>query len=454
MRYALAAAGGALALAFAIRWIRARRRNPAQVTPFSIAIVVAALLLVLAGHHAFSPPFDDESWRLIAAQSFLEDIDFDLSNQYSDETWRSFRDAGPSYFTDHARDSRRALAENPGTYYSTHAVGFPILIAPFLAAGQPFGLWAARFASVLPIVALSALLAGLLFRVLRAEGLSDAAAFDAVILFAATAPFGFFGVHLWPEWPAALAGLWSFDRLRRPNGTALEAAAVAAATFAPALFHERFAFQSFPLCLWALVRYARRPAALMAYLVTAFTVGSAVLADFLVRQDAHTWHILGEVKVNYPTLRKEPFFGIGPLFDSEKLIRRIIGPVSGIIVYCPWLLLLLRRGALRGAALPALACASLLSFTILISNFESGPLGRYWAAPLPFLLILAARSNGLDDRLTRILLALGGAKAAILLLFPVACHDAVFANHVAREMGRSAPAFEAVIRPVVLLLLG
>jgi hypothetical protein len=450
VRYLLAGGAGIAIVALcAVAFVRLRR-EASPLTPRRLFLFALIVLVPLSFHHALSPPFDDEAWRLMVVESLLSDLDADLSDEYLEESWRSFRKDGNAFFVEFAAASRIALREDPGSFFPIHAVGFPVVIAPFYAAGGLFGMLGGRWFATIPVVLSGALLLSLLYRVLIAEGLAHRQAVEWSVLFFSCAPILFFSVHLWPEVPAALAGLWVFDRLRRNSGSPGEAAAVAMATCAPSLLHFRYALLALPLFLWALAAYRKSPAALFAYCGSGLCVGLAVIASYSVCFDTHTWRIFHEVGLVHPTTRGQSFFSLAPLLNVPRTIARILAPPTGIVFYAPWLILLATPGVRLKGARPALLTTSLLAFTILISNFESGPLGRYWVTTLPFFLI-AATSPTQSEKLFRFVFLISLAKGLIMVFLPVACHDSLLAARLSAEL-QARFGFRAISEFLFILL--
>lgn len=365
---------------------------------------VAALGLLLVGAltaiQAGNVPWDDESVRLMTVESLVRDGDIDVSNQRLSNAWRSFRLETISHFeTENNQLVGGITRSKPGPLYTGTATGSDILAAigyaiPAWLDAHPYFL---RFGAALPMALAAALLPALLVRTLLFGGASRDHALLAAGVLATSPPYLFFTGRLWPEWPAALALLYSVS-LASPNNeksSTSRATALGLAIGSLALLHFRFAVPALAVAVVAItirIRNStyREAAILIGVLLLCATVASL---DFVGRRyDSSSLAIMRES--NYPFLldRRAPQ-------TFEGLLTVAIGyliPPGGPLTYTPWIALTLPF--LMLASIPSTgrfaALAAVVSLAVFLIGMRippSGPLGRYFVVLLPLLLLSLPR---------------------------------------------------------------
>jgi hypothetical protein len=201
---------GALTLRAAWQRIRAVRGHHTTVFPAAAAVIALASLLLyggiawrFAGSGLF--PGGDEPHYLVLAQSLWRDHDFKIENNHArGDTFEYYRQPLQPHYLERGRD---------GEIYSIHPVGLAILAAPIYGAG---GYWAV----VAFIVACAAAAAtGLWLAALRLTGSAGAATL-AWVGAAATAPFVFNSITVYPEIPAAACAITAYLIATRRGGIA------------------------------------------------------------------------------------------------------------------------------------------------------------------------------------------------------------------------------------------
>ena len=191
---------GALTLRAAWLRIGAARRGRAFVFPMAAAsVVVAGLLLYggvawrFAGSGLF--PGGDEPHYLVLAQSLWRDHDFKIENNHArGDTLEYYRLPLRPHYLERGRD---------GEIYSIHPVGLALLAAPIYAAGGYWGVVAFL------VLCAAGAAAGLWVAARRLTG-SGGAATLAWIGAAATAPFVFNSITVYPEIPAAACAMAAY----------------------------------------------------------------------------------------------------------------------------------------------------------------------------------------------------------------------------------------------------
>ncbi len=411
---AAAAFLGAMALG---AWPLVRRLDAEPGRRAQWAGMLAVVALFFAMHHAFSPPWDDESRRLVAVQSLLSDGDLDLADEYGAETWRSFRNDGPAFFTSAATTIRNRLADHPAPFYPRYAVGYTVLLAPLYGAGALLHPGLGRLLATLPGIACSAVSFLLLVAALVDRGLDERRARRVAAAFALSAPWLFFAVHLWPEPIAGAAALWVI--VRKHPQEAMAAAAVGAVVGALPLLHFRYAFLSAPLFLVAAWPLSRRPALLLILAGAAALPIAAATLSYVVSCDHTTWEIWATIDHRAAPGSRLGAFTASRLLDPALLIERIVWPPAGVLCLVPVLALGWRRVAWTWAW-PALP----MVIAILAFDYSSGPLARFWS---PLLPLLAAALYPVRGRswLPGLLLGFGAAVGLVTGLNPWLCSDAM-----------------------------
>jgi hypothetical protein len=165
---------------------------------------LAAYVVLLSGAVAPSQPFTgDEPHYLLAAHSLVSDGDINLADDYAKREYGAFY-AG--LLKPHAREGRKG----PGFLYSKHFPGVSAIALPLYALGRAAGARGAVLVAVsrLPLAALSALLASLLFLFLSDLVRRRGVALAGWALFALASPFLFFSALIYSEVPPALISLF------------------------------------------------------------------------------------------------------------------------------------------------------------------------------------------------------------------------------------------------------
>jgi hypothetical protein len=152
--------------------------------PGILPMVTLTLIFVAASLRAV--PTGDEPHYLIITQSVLRDGDFDLRNNYQHQDYRE-------YYPDSIPDPH--IIERGAHWYPVHAIGLPLIAAPFFAAAGRPGV----------VVLLSILtVAGLrvLWSVLRLAGFRAPVAGLTTMVAALTLPVAVMAGQVFPEVPA------------------------------------------------------------------------------------------------------------------------------------------------------------------------------------------------------------------------------------------------------------
>lgn len=192
----------------------------------------AAIVLFGAGALALQSrlPAGDEPHYLVITQSLLSDGDLRIENNH-------LRGEYFPYFSGELRPDYLQRGQN-GQIYSIHAPGLPVVLAPaFALGGYP--------ASVVMMIALSALGVGLLWTTVWRLTTSASAAWLAAGGWALGAPAYFHAFTIYPDGLGAvgtIGGLWLLVRLERGPELSRRALAGAGATLAALPWlHTRFA---------------------------------------------------------------------------------------------------------------------------------------------------------------------------------------------------------------------
>jgi len=199
---------GALTLRAAVLRISAARK--VHTTLFgSVAAVVALAGLLLYGGVAWRFagsglfPGGDEPHYLVLAQSLWRDHDLKIENNHArGDTLEYFRLPLPPHYLERGRD---------GEIYSIHPVGLAIVAAPIYAAGGYYGVVAFL------VCCAAGAAAGLWLAALRLTGSATAATL-AWVGAAATAPFVFNSITIYPEIPAAACAMAAYLLATRRRG--------------------------------------------------------------------------------------------------------------------------------------------------------------------------------------------------------------------------------------------
>ena len=169
-----------------------RHRSMPPVLIFALTLFITAGSCWVA---ASTPPWDDESLRLMILHSLVEDGDINLANDYRDETWRAFRAPTGSFFEDMAGRFREAIIRtNADELYPFYAPADAVLNLPGFHMARlifPESRLAARLGARLTVWLAAAALIALFYRRMLAARLApeDALLVSAAMLFA---PMHFF----------------------------------------------------------------------------------------------------------------------------------------------------------------------------------------------------------------------------------------------------------------------
>jgi hypothetical protein len=410
-------------------WIFARKLDgDSEPRAGRVGVLLAMILAALAVQQVYSPPFDDESMRLMATLSFGTDGDFDLRDEYRAESWHAFRERGPAYFIDFADKVRHAIKSDHRPFFPYHSAGFAVVIWPGFAVGSLIDPRVARLGAGVPILASAVALAVLLVRVLCDTGYAPRMARRLVAVFALSAPPLFHGVHLWPEPLAALAGTWIVSVVMRKDGTRLSAMAVGAVlAFLPHM-HFRYAFLSMTLAVVVLIWM--RPFRWGWVIAGGILPGFVLIANMAIRNHPYTWSILWKIGYAFPAAMGLPDFAASRLMDLPLVMNRVFAAPAGLLLYMPVLFVFSSRG--NSLRRPLLLAASGTIVATLGYAVASGPVARFWVPILP-LLFLASLPRERVSRLWTGLATLGVAKGILLCSVPVLCHDALFAKSLAER---------------------
>ena len=179
-----------------------------DVRPGGVAVVALAGLLLyggvawrFAGSGLF--PGGDEPHYLVLAQSLWRDHDFKIENNHArGDTLEYFRLPLQPHYLERGRD---------GEIYSIHPVGLAIVAAPIYAAGGYYGVVAFL------VCCAAGAAAGLWLAALRLTGSARAATL-AWVGAAASAPFVFNSITVYPEIPAAACAMAAYLIATRRGG--------------------------------------------------------------------------------------------------------------------------------------------------------------------------------------------------------------------------------------------
>lgn len=237
-----------------------------------LAAVAAASLLPL-----WPEPGGDEPHYLLAARSILVDGDLDLAADYAEGRYAPFWEQGLL-----APHTKPGLV--PGSRFSTHGFGYPLLLAlPLALGGDADGAVVARSMQIL----LYALFAALLFELVRAVG-GAAAGRSGTLAAVLLGPLVFAPLALFPELPVMLLALLAYLLAREPARQGRVLAAGMAIAILPWI-----AMKTILLALaLAAVGVARAPAPLRRVVIPRLLAPVAVSAAV---HAALTWRLYGTV---------------------------------------------------------------------------------------------------------------------------------------------------------------
>lgn len=190
--------GGVLLGALPAAW-RLLALGPVKRPEVAVAALTFALGAALVP--SWPAPQGDEPHYLVVAHSIVFDGDLDVGNDYLERVFEPYH---PGYLSPHHRPGLE-----PGSRYSMHGVGYPLLLAPAYAVGSAVS---PRFAYGLPRlmqVGFLALFAVVLMRLVR-RFLDDRAAAPGALALVLLSPTIFAPLHLFPEMPAMLCAAGGF----------------------------------------------------------------------------------------------------------------------------------------------------------------------------------------------------------------------------------------------------
>ncbi len=171
---------------------------------FILALVVFNFgsVLMKKGGISFS---GDEPHYLLITHSLLQDGDFNLSNNYTNQDYSAYMPEGVKL------DVHLA----PGTDgYSMHSPGVSILLLPFYALGTLFSKSVLFYFVRFGMSVFGALLSLQIFLYARQEWKKEKIAWVLWIVFLSTSPIFFYSLHIYPEIILALFSLTIFRMLR------------------------------------------------------------------------------------------------------------------------------------------------------------------------------------------------------------------------------------------------
>ena len=314
---------------------------------------VAALLVysLLVPAMAKTHTDGDESFYLLLTESIVRDFDFDLANQYADQ---SRSETG-------RRDLRPQLGDPTGPngeQYSRHEPFLSLLLVPgYLIAGLG--------GTLATIAFFAAFLVRSTIRFLEEEGIDEATVRIVFPFFAFGPPIVFYAARIWPEVPAAfffVEGLRGV-RHRRPQRWV-------AALLGLALLKLRFVLVAAPLATRAMMRSRR---GLIAALLI---IALPLVVLWLISGSATNVHSVGELFA--------PGTG-GPLHGFFGLI---LDGAAGITFQAPFFLLGLFamtrwRDMPDGFRVGLVASLLYIVFLIPRSEWHGG-----WSPPLRYIVFL------------------------------------------------------------------
>ncbi len=338
---------------------------------------ITALLLYLAIVPAMlrTPIDGDEPFYVLAAESMLQDRDFDLSNQYRDPrtsvTGRT--DLGPQ------------LGDPVGSHgelYSRHPPLLPLLLIPGIAiAGLP--------GAIAVIAIFGALLVRSTLNLLEDEGISRETQRLVFPFFAFGPPVLFYAARIWPEVPAAFLFVEALRGVRDRRAQRWLPAVVALG-----LLKLRFALVGLPLVLIGMGRDRRSiwrrggssftRVALRALLMVAVVVVPMLVA-WLIHGNPLNVHAARELLPWSPKLYLIGSFGL--LVDgSSGLLFQAPFYLLGILAIMRW------RSMPEAFRMGCLAALLYLFYLVPRSEWHGGwsPALRYVVIFTPVLALGAA----------------------------------------------------------------
>lgn len=268
-------------------------------------------------------PFDgDEPYYLLLTHSLVEDLDVDLTDEYTDASWRGF--------LDRALEPQLGDPVGPdGEIHSRHNLLLPLVLAPayFLA-----GAWGVMALMAMMTAALGWMVLRLGWRFApRRPG----EVFIAWAIFAFAPPVVIYSYQVWVEVPAALLLALAVDRAaalerRRPGWR--DGLALGLPLLLLPVLKLRFGLIAIPLLSWVAWRAVGSAKRSIAFLGAAFAagLGGLMLWNFLRFGNPLKMHTWGELGIFAQPFDAYARGGVGMFFDAAY----------GLFAHAPiWLLL-------------------------------------------------------------------------------------------------------------------
>jgi len=331
-------------------------------------IAIVALVLWGFGTHGTHAGSGDEPHYLAIAHSLAFDGDLDLANNYGA---REPLIAGGSL-----EPGLHVRAGRGGALRPVHDVGLPALFVPFVRVAAPLVSFvaaraperlmrAARLAPTtlyrhvvsLGMIALAAVLAGLLYDAMRALGGPSArarGAFAAALLLMASPPLVAYSTLFFTELTSALLAFYAFRRLTfRPASTAPAWIATAAAIGLLLLVHVRNVGLVLGLTLVAL-RVLRQHGTRREAMAFGATLGAMLVLRTTI--NLYLW----DTWMTTPHAAAGEWGGLGAALrlSGLRLVALLADQEYGLLIYAPIYLLAIAGLPLLEKRAPAAACVS------------------------------------------------------------------------------------------------
>ncbi len=176
---------------------------PARPGPIFLMLPFLAYLAILPYSSQQHPPDGDEPYYLLVTHSLAYDGDAELTNNYQDDSWKSF--------SEHPLQPQPGDPRGPhGEIYSRHNELLPLFLVPWYRLAGKTG----------ALVAMAALSAGVGWMLLRlARRWYGDRPGEALLAYALTAfapPLLLYSYQVWVEVPATLLGALALDRILAP----------------------------------------------------------------------------------------------------------------------------------------------------------------------------------------------------------------------------------------------
>lgn len=353
-----------------------------------VAILAASIYFLLVPWVLQTPIDGDEPYYLLVTESVVEDLDFDLRNQYST------LESSPT-----GRPDLKPFLGDPvgpdGEQYSRYEPFLSLLLVPGFLVAKKLG-------AVLTIAIFGVLFVRSLVAFLDEEEVSVFSSVVTTMLVAFGPPVIFFAVRIWPEVPAAflLTEALRGVRVRRFGR-------YAPALLLLSLLKLRFVLVAAPLLIVGMGRGAVRRALLL--VAVAGAIPMAIV--WLVSGSATNVHRLSDV------LPPEPLSylrGLSGLFVDGHAGLLFAAPALFLVVVMPWSRL---SPAVRAGFLSAIPYVVLL---LPRPEWHGG-----WAPPLRYLtvfapLFAAAIAGAIDRWLRGVVVATAAAFTAIVVVHGIA----------------------------------